>query len=187
MIYKIIGSLSNVLCIALGACTMAVIAIGPEVIYIMGGEKYMEAIWCIPPIVMGVYFSFCYGLFCNVEFYLGITKYIAVASSVGAIVNIVLNAIFILIFGYVAAAYTTLVCYILLAIAHYLIMRKVTTDKIFQMKSMVGISCALIGLQIVFTFSYSYVTIRAIMLLMILIFVFVKRKYFLESIKSIRR
>ncbi len=185
--YKIVGKVSNILCIAIGICTILVIAVGPEVIYIMGGSEYMEAIWCIPPIVMGIYFTFCYGLFSNVEFYCGVTKYIAVASTLGAVCNIVLNAIFIPICGYIAAAYTTLVCYILFAVAHYIIMRKVTKEKIYDIKSMVVLSTILLALQFVFTFSYNYAIIRAILLVVLLAGTFYKRNYFIECIKSIRR
>ncbi len=185
--YKIVGKVSNILCIAIGICTILVIAVGPEVIYIMGGSEYMEAIWCIPPIVMGIYFTFCYGLFSNVEFYCGVTKYIAVASTLGAVCNIVLNAIFIPICGYIAAAYTTLVCYILFAVAHYIIMRKVTREKIYDIKSMVVLSAILLALQFVFTFSYNYAIIRAILLVVLLAGTFYKRNYFIECIKSIRR
>lgn len=185
--YDIIGKVSNILCLAIGICTILVIAIGPEIIFIMGGKEYTEAIWCIPPIVMGIYFTFCYGLFSTVEFYYGETKFIALASTVGAALNVLLNAIFIPIFGYIAAAYTTLVCYILFAIAHYVIMRKVTKEKIYKIKDMLVVSGALLILQIAFTFSYYYAIIRAIMLVIVLVSTFIKRNYFIECIKSIRR
>ena len=185
--FAIIGKVSNILCLGIGICSILVIAIGPEIIYIMGGKEYTEAIWCIPPIVMGIYFTFCYGLFSTVEFYHGVTKFIAVASTVGAVLNVLLNALCIPVFGYIAAAYTTLICYIMFAIAHYVIMRKVTKEKIYIMKDMLLVSCILVVLQIAFTFSYYYAIIRAIMLAILVIGTFVKRNYFIECIKSIRR
>lgn len=185
--YKIIGKVSNILCIAIGICTILIIAIGPEIIYILGGKEYAEAIWCIPPIVLGVYFTFCYGLFSTVEFYYGVTKFIAFASTVGAVLNVILNAIFIPIFGYIAAAYTTLVCYVMFTIAHYAIMRRVTKEKIYKIRDMVLMSGILLVLQIAFTFSYYYAIIRAIMLAILLVVTFIKRNYFIDCIKSIRR
>lgn len=185
--YETVGKISKILCIGIGICTLLVIAVGPEIIYIMGGPEYMEAIWCIPPIVMGIYFTFCYGLFSNVEFYYGVTKYIAIASSVGAVCNVALNAIFIPIFGYIAAAYTTLACYILFAVAHYIIMRRVSKEKIYDVKGIVILSAALVVLQIFFTFAYNYAIIRATLLALLLIGSFIKRNYFIECIKSIRR
>lgn len=185
--YSIIGKVSNILCLGIGICSIFVIAIGPEIIFIMGGKEYTEAIWCIPPIVMGIYFTFCYGLFSTVEFYYGVTKFIALASTVGAGLNILLNAICIPIFGYIAAAYTTLICYIMFAIAHYVIMKGITKEKIYKMKDMLVVSGILLVLQIAFTFSYYYAIIRAIMLVILVIGTFVKRNYFIECIKSIRR
>ena len=185
--YSIIGRVSNILCIGIGVCSILVIAIGPEIIYIMGGKEYTEAIWCIPPIVMGIYFTFCYGLFSTVEFYYGVTKFIALASTVGAVLNVLLNAMFIPIFGYIAAAYTTLACYVMFTIAHYVIMRKVTKENIYEIRNMLLISGILMILQIAFTFSYYYAIIRAIMLIILLVVTFVKRDYFIECIKSIRR
>lgn len=185
--YSIIGKVSSVLCMGIGICSILVIAIGPEIIYVMGGKEYMEAIWCIPPIVMGIYFTFCYGLFSTVEFYYGVTKYIALASTLGATLNVLLNAIFIPLCGYIAAAYTTLVCYIMFTIAHYLIMRRITREKIYIIKDMMMLSGVLLVLQIAFTFSYYYAIIRAIMLTILIIVTFIKRNYFIECIKRIRR
>lgn len=80
----------------------------PEIIYIVGSQKYMEAIYVIPPVAASVFFTFLYNLFSSVEFYYEKTKEIMVASLTAALSNIILNYIFIKIFGYVAAGYTTL-------------------------------------------------------------------------------
>ena len=47
------------------------------------------------------------------------------ASLIAAAANIALNYVFIGMFGYVAAGYTTLFCYILYAIGHYVVSRRV--------------------------------------------------------------
>ena len=47
------------------------------------------------------------------------------ASVSGAALNIVLNYIFIRRCGYIAAGYTTLVCYLCYCVAHYLMMRRI--------------------------------------------------------------
>lgn len=83
---------------------------------------YHTAIWTIPPVAMSVYFMFCYDLFAKFAFYYEKTKLIMCASVIGAVLNIVLNYIFINAFGYVAAGYTTLVCYVIYSVAHYNLM-----------------------------------------------------------------
>lgn len=100
------------------------ILFAPEVISIFAPNTYMGAIWLIPPIAMGVYFMFQYNFFAVVEFYYKETKYISVATVVGAVVNVVTNYIFINLCGYQAAAYTTLGCYILYAVFHFIFMKK---------------------------------------------------------------
>lgn len=99
--------------------------VAPEIILILGTSKYAGSIYCVIPIITGGYFSFLYVLPCEIEYYYGKTKYIAMATSVAAVVNIVLNYIFIKSFGYIAAAYTTLSTYLFYFVFHYLMARKI--------------------------------------------------------------
>lgn len=95
--------------------------ISPELVLILGGQKYGDAIYCVIPIVAGGFFAFLYNIPCTVEYYNQKTTYIAFGTVTAAIVNIILNYIFILRYGYVAAAYTTLVTYALYFMFHYTI------------------------------------------------------------------
>ena len=79
---------------------IGLIALAPEVIAIFAPSSYYDAIWIIPPIAMSVYFMFMYSFFAVFEFYYEKTNYIMFATSFGAIVNIILNYIFISLFGY---------------------------------------------------------------------------------------
>lgn len=128
--YKPISTVSRNLCILVGIMTLGAILISPEIIHILGTEEYMEAIWVVPVVSLSAYYTFCYGLFSNIEFYFNATGYVMVASTAGAALNIVLNALFIPIYGFIAAAYTTLVCYILFMVMHYLFMRKICKTQI---------------------------------------------------------
>ena len=74
---------------------------------------------------MSVYFMFAYTFFAVFEFYYEKTKYVAIATVSGAVLNIVLNYIFIGKLGYYAAGYTTLLCYIVFSLYHYYFMRKI--------------------------------------------------------------
>ncbi|MCR5609723.1 MAG: oligosaccharide flippase family protein, partial [Lachnospiraceae bacterium] len=103
--------------IIIAAVNILLITFAPEVVAIFAPESYMEAIWIIPPIAMSVYFVFSYTLYANFEFYYKKTTHIMIASVIGASLNILLNYIFLNIFGYYAAGYTTLVCYIIYSFA----------------------------------------------------------------------
>ncbi len=101
----------------------------PEIINIMGTEDYKKALYIIPVVLVGIFYTFIYDLYATIEFYYSATKYIMVASVAGAVSNIVLNMIFIKRYGFLAAAYTTLVCYLMFMLFHYTIYRKLTNKK----------------------------------------------------------
>lgn len=102
---------------------MGVISLAPEIILVMAGESYAEAAWVVPPVAMSILLLFYSQLFINVEFYYE-EKNLLVWGSIGAaVLNIVLNALLIPIFGFVAAGYTTLLSYIAFAVANYFTMK----------------------------------------------------------------
>lgn len=116
---KKISDVTNKLLLVVAGMNLCVILFGPEIISFFAPKQYSEAIWAIPPVATSVFFMFFYNVFTIVEFYYEKTSYVMMASVLGAILNIILNYIFISKFGYIAAAYTTLICYILFAILHY--------------------------------------------------------------------
>ena len=69
----------------------------------------------MPPIAAGVFLTSISNMYTNILIYYKKTKYIMYASIIAAVVNVILNLVFISRFGYMAAAYTTLVAYIVLA------------------------------------------------------------------------
>lgn len=97
--------------------------LSPEVIKIMGPEKYWKGINILPLIVLGCYFNFLYSFSVNYQFYLKKTKYIAIGTTAAAIVNILLNLYFIPKYGEIGAALTTLVSYFCLFLFHEAITR----------------------------------------------------------------
>lgn len=100
---------------------IGIMLVGPEVVYIFGGPSYMEAKYVIPPVCLGIMLQFVYTLYANIEFYEKKTGWISTATMVAALINIVLNFIFIPILGYIAAAYTTTIGFATMFIMHYLV------------------------------------------------------------------
>lgn len=114
--------------ISMSALLVAFIA--PEILLIAAPAEYQEAAVVIPPVVMSIVFTFIYNILSNYEFYFEANKFISIASSVAAVTNIILNLLAIPEFGYIAAAYTTVACYGLLAIAHTLFSWKVCVKSV---------------------------------------------------------
>lgn len=103
---------------------LLIILFAPELLLIMGGQKYIEAKYIMPPVIVGYLFQFVYSLYVNIEFYHKKQKNIAIGTIIAALINIVLNLIFIPIFGYLAAAYTTLIGYMALFIMHFVFVKR---------------------------------------------------------------
>ncbi len=121
---------SKSLCLLYAAATLCIILVAPEVIFIAGGKEYFQAMWIIPSVSIGSYVVFCYGFYSLIEFYYSKTKYVMVASSVSAVLNVILNAVFIPMFGFIAAGYTTLASYLALMLMHFIFAKKISRDKI---------------------------------------------------------
>lgn len=164
----------------------------PEIIYIVGSQKYMEAIYVIPPVAASVFFTFLYNLFSSVEYYYEKTKEIMVASLTAALSNIILNYIFIKLFGYVAAGYTTLACYMLLSIVHYRIMKKavlneVEANEIFDIKAIFGLSAVVLVSMVICIFLYSNNVIRYIVIALLLAVLIIIRNKILALLKMLKK
>lgn len=124
---NIIGlkQLSSMLLLLVALPILLLNLLAPEVVTLIAPSEYSEAVYVIPPVASSCFFIFLYSMFGNIEFYYHKKKYIVVASMFGATLNIILNLIFIPIFGYIAAAYTTLVCYVGFSVTHYLFSRRI--------------------------------------------------------------
>ena len=98
----------------LGMATLFML-FAPELIMIFADKAYADAVYVIPPVVAGYFFVMLYSLVSKVEFYYEKTKNVAAITVIASGLNIALNYLLIPKFGYVAAAYTTLICYMVMA------------------------------------------------------------------------
>lgn len=166
--------------ISVGYVTILFSAFAPEIMYILADKKYFEAVYVIPAIALSTFFSFAYTVYANIEFFYEETKYTMYISIIGAGLNILLNYIFIKQFGYIAAAYTTLVCYILFFVFHFIYMHKCV-------KKAIGNKCVfnigrLIKVMLLITISgimiiafYPMPLIRYFIVLITIVFLYIKR------------
>lgn len=192
--YDKIGTYSYYLIILVAVANLMLIALAPEVIMLFAPPSYYDGIWLIPPIALGTYFMFMYNVFANFSFYFEKTKAVSAASSIGAVLNVVLNYIFIKIFGYVAAAYTTFICYLLYAIAHYGFMRlsckkniETGSSKIFDPKIIVLISLIYMVLAFGMMSLYSFRVVRLLIIAAAFAVLFICRKKIISLYSYMRR
>ena len=166
---------------------MILIAFAPEAVRIFAPKSYYEAIYCIPPVAMGVLFLYSYDLFAKFAFYYEKTTMIMFASIGGAILNIILNYIGIKMFGYIAAAYTTLICYIAFDIFHYVLMTKICKKylddvKPYNTKLLVGIAILFILMGFVLMSTYRLPIIRYSIIVILGCIMIINRKIIKEKV-----
>lgn len=158
----------------------------PEIVSIFAPKSYYEAVWIIPPVAMGVYFMFSYTFFAVFEFYYEKTKYIMGATTSGAILNIFLNYIFIKKYGYIAAGYTTLICYVLFSLFHYYFMRKICikyheSAQPYDSKLLFLITAFFVVVGFAILITYKYTILRYLLICLTIVILLFKYK----SIKTI--
>lgn len=163
--------------------------ITPELLYIMGGKYYIQAKFVMPPVMVGYIFQFIYSLYVNIEFYWKKQKNIAIGTSIAAIINIVLNYLFIPKYGYIVAAYTTLIGYGFLLVIHYIFVMKLKCTYWYDTKFFIVISVISIAFCILVNLLYVYNVIRYIIITIIflisLYFIIKNNKILCKYIKLI--
>lgn len=186
-----IAKVSRVLLIVVGGLSLLPALFGPEVVSILGSTGYLDGVWVMPSVSVGVYFTFLYSLFSNYELFYENSRLIMFASMGAAVLNIALNAILLPLFGFVAAGYTTLACYIALALFHYWGMKRVAGQarerKVpFDIRACVVISGILLVLSVGVTFLYYSVPLRYLSITAVVIVFFVKRKALVGIFKDLK-
>ena len=176
--------------ILIAALNVALIAFAPEIVAIFAPPSYYDAIWVVPPVAMSVFFTFSYSCFVSFEFYYEKTFFIAGSTALGAILNVLLNYICIPIWGYYAAGYTTLFCYIIYAAAHYLCMTFISRKErpgiwIYPPGVLLAISGVFMATGFGFMFLYQYFTARYTVALLICFGAWYKRHFIAAYVKSL--
>lgn len=189
--FKEVKRLSNSVVVLIGMVIIAFMLIVPEVFKLLFQQEYYEALVCMPPITMGIFFLFLYTIFVDVESYYGKTKYIAYVSTFCAVLNVFLNYLGMKVFSYVVCAYTTLICYVVMSFLHFVFMKRtcreagVTEDPV-DAKFIWLFS---LGMLLVFTCInavYGNVVLRYLIIAALLGSAVIKRKWILGLLSQVR-
>lgn len=176
--------------IIIAGVNVALMACAPEVVAIFAPAEYYDAIWIIPPVAMSSYFMFAYTFFAVFEFYYEKTHLIAIATMSGAVLKLILNYIFIDIFGYYAAGYTTLLCFMVYAGMHYIFMKKICRDYLdgaqaYSTKTLLIITSFFMAFGFAILFTYKTPVLRYSCIAALALAVIVKRGYIIDTVKSL--
>lgn len=171
----------NILLFLFMFVVIGIMLISPEILYVAGGKNYYEALWVMPAVMIGYVFQFAYMYYTSVELYLKKTMYMSFGTIIAGITNIVLNIIFVPIYGYIAAAFTTLFCYIILFFFHYFIILKTRYHDLLDNSLVLKCMLVMLLFMLFVYFLYCFNFIRFIALILYiasLVYLFIKRKKF---------
>ena len=131
--------------------TLGFVTVAPEALKILApnAKDYWVAKWVIPPVALGTLAQYFYTNYVNLEIYNKKTPIIAISSFIAAAVNYGLNYMLIPRYGYLAAAYTTLISYILLMLLHFLAVRLILKEHVYSDSYMFTalLICVILGLS----------------------------------------
>lgn len=160
------------------ACGMIVCS--KELIMVIGGKEYWAGISNFIPVLIGMFFLFLYTIPASIEYYYKETSYIAMMTMVSAVINIVLNYIFIGKYGYEAAAYTTAISYIVMFVAHWFkaktLLRKKNIKPFMKRKPFLLYSCALFGVGLAVSVLNDFAVLKYLIAVLVLAAVALKYK-----------
>ena len=186
-----ITHITSILCSIVGTLSVVLVLIAPEAIGVLGGEKYADSVWAVPPLTVAVYLTFLYSLFADVELYYGKNYYVLISSFLGSIANIVLNWFLIPLFGFVAAAYTTAVGYLVMSICHYLFVIKtckqnnIRITKLFSIKVLIIVTLVTVLCCGITTLLYNKILIRYFLGVIVICVAFMKRTELLSIYRDV--
>jgi len=114
--------------------SIGLILFSKEIVLILADESYYSSLEIVPIIIFSYVFVSFYNLYASYSFYEKKTGLISIATLIAGFINIGLNYWLIPEFGYIAAAYTTLISYILLFGFHYINTKLFLNSKIVKFK-----------------------------------------------------
>ena len=176
--------------IGIALINLVIILFTPELIRVFAPSSYSSAIWVMPPIIMSVFFMFSYNLFSLFEFYYEKKVYVSAATMTGAVLNVILNYIFIKKYGYYAAGYTTLFCYMVFAITHYYFQVKICKEEIpnvtiYDPRILFCISVSFLCMGFLLMLTYYHEIIRYSLAVLVAIVIVILRKKIIGFVKTI--
>lgn len=186
--YKEIEEISKILLIFMLLLNLFVIIMAPELIGFLAPIHYQKAIYIIPPVAISTFFMFMYCFFTTIEYYFEETRFVMYASVFSAILNGILNLFFIRKYGFLAAGFTTLVCYIIFCMGHYYFMsqickKHISKIKIYNNKFLLLISCIAIAVGIAGNYLYSIRKMRYLVIILLIPYIIYLIKKVIKLLK----
>ncbi len=175
--YKSVNKAVITVEVIFAVCCIMIAMIGPEVIYILGSQKYLSGVQLIPPIAASSLLAAVYSFYSSIALYYHKTVSTAVMTVIAALINISLNYVFIPKYGFIAAAYTTEIAYLVYTLLHFGNYRRIVKrNRIYNDGIIFGITFFTTVICICTGLLYNYNLIRYFIIIIILVICFFQQK-----------
>lgn len=185
-----IRSTSSAILFAFSGIAFLATMMAPEIVQILGTKQYYEAIYIMPPIASGLFLTSVHNMYSNLLIYHKKTQCIMISSIVAAVVNVILNYFGIQKFGYAAAAYATMIAYVVLSIMQVFIATKVHRKAVgeselfvYNSKFIALLSISTIGCCMMCLLLYHTALVRYVILGLIVVLSWINRTKLVQAFK----
>ena len=164
--------------------SIMIVAILPFVYSIIIGEEYLKSFEIIPILVFGNIFNIIIGLIGGLYVAMKRIKEIANTTIISAIINIVINFLFIRYIGLYAAAISTLVAYLAMSIYRYYDVRKYIKIKISKIDMLLITSLFIMA---IICYQFNNITLNIVLLIIsVIISIILNYKLIIDIIFKIK-
>ncbi len=132
-----------------GIMSWFLVALAPEIVAVLGSREYHTAVFLIAPMVTGTLLRFYSYIYTAIQNYYKKTACVAAGTILTMVINVILNYVCILRFGYMAAAYTTAASYFILLVLQGYLEKKVAGRRVVSIKKSVIISGIYLALNLI--------------------------------------
>lgn len=148
---------------------------------ILIGDNYQEAYIYIPILLVGNIFNVIVGLLGGIYVAKKMTKKVAMTTVASAIINILINIIFIKKFELYAATFSTLIAYLIMLFYRYFDVRKIINIRLNIKRNLYIIILCIINIIVYY---YRNILLSSIIILLTVLSYIVKNRIYLKSLIS---
>lgn len=130
--YDQIKWLNNKYIIIYGVIIAGFMLLAPDVVHLFTDSDYWDCIYSLIPLAISVFAELLYSIPVSIEYFHKKTERIMTATLITVGLNILLDIVFIKLFGYHGAAYATVLSKIILFIMHYYFAKRLDTSEMFN-------------------------------------------------------
>lgn len=190
--YRKIKNIGYLVLAILGGFLILLVLFAPEVIKILAGPTYTEGIFLIPIISAGIFLNIVSQLFYRVELYFEQQNKVFFAVCSAVVIKIILNMIFIPMFGFKAAGYTTFISYGILCLLQFVIYKGICKEmlngiSIYKGKGIIFISAVIIMIMFIVQLLYKWLWIRIGLVIILGLVVYLCKSKILTICKSLKK